>query len=808
MLDWKITDAPNPEEARPEAASAPARPLRRGLPRGAWILLSSVIVFVILVAALYSGWTRAHTRLAVQQALAQEFSTITAKDISQIKSLYGADDSDWDVAYTRWALAGQAAPRPLPFLYPLTTTGQLTVLDPFAPNVLRAEVAHPFSTTQGQVLTFTTTYFFAFTHEQWQRIEPPANYWGEQHAYVGPYLTIFYWEPDQPLVDELGPFLDHIVNQLCADWDCPADFKYELRLTDTLPAPLGMSKPPADARPTDPLFFDVILAHRLYAREPILQMASPHIMGYPADAASRDLYRRALGWQVLAQTSAHLGYRITTGVDPLLNPLYFGLLAEIGARLGLDSAPSEAPLLITDLAELEWLGQWNNGFSLSNSEARAKLRPAFALIHHLLSGTSTEEQTRLHNRLWSAETGLEWIETGLSLTREATQARFDQAIHDAFNIQSRVSGDFDWALACTAGPAVLSLGDGEVRYLLSDVDGANTSFYGGSTTWAADGQHIFVSGYGLVVDLATGSIRWTSTPAIGYAERYTLLNDDWLAYLFWPATNRNDSGQVIQTPEVKFQNLRDPSLTRPSSENVWDYNLSPDRRWMALTHLLGPDPLDPNPNVLYPNPTLSLIPVEGGPPLWEGQGAYPGWSADSRQLIYSEFDFTNRLTGFRRIEVETGDSHLLIDRASLALQSELTYGQAVWSPTGEWLSLVTTGVSTRNQVWFIHPDGSEAHSVFSNAGYITPPRFSADGQLVAILAYKPDGTSGQLQLLRVPTGEIVQTIRGPQSYDWSPTGHQLALATTSGLQILTDLASEPQRLNTTACYSVAWNPQP
>lgn len=798
MLDWKITEAPNQDEARPEAA-APPHPTWRGLPRGAWILVSGVIGLVVVGAGLYSWWTQVNTHRAVQQALAQEASIIAAKDMDQIKTLYGMNDSDWDVAYTRWALAGQAAPRPLPFLYPLTTTGQITVLDPFAPNVLRAEVAHPFTNTHGQVLTFTTTYFYAFANDAnvWQRIEPPANYWGEQRAYKRPYLTVFYWEPDQQLVDELGPFLDNLLNQLCAEWDCPADFKYELHLTDTLPDPLSLSKPPVEAQPTDPLFFDVLLSQRLYARQAVFHIPSPRVMGYPADAASRDLYRRSFGWQVLAQTSAHLGYRATDGLSPLLNPLYFGLLAEVGARLGLDSALAKAPLVITDLTELDWLGQWgNNGFSLSNSGARARLRPAHALMHNLLRDTSTDEQARLLTHLWEAEAGLDWVETGLGLTPEAAQARFDEAARDAFQIQSRVSGAFDWALSCAAGPAVLSLSDGEVRYVLAA--DPNSSSYGSSTTWAADGQHLFVSGYGLLVDLATGSIRWMTTPVVGYPDRYTLVNENVLAYLFWPAGER-DGRQSY--PTLQFQDLRDPQLALAPVENVWDYSLSPDHRWMALTRFTDLD-------ALYVDPTLSLIPAEGGPPVWETHSAYPVWSADSRQLIYAKFDAANRLIAFYRLEIETGESHLVVDRSSLALSLESSYAQAVWSPTGEWLSIVTVGAATHNQIWFIRPDGSDATLTFINDGYIAPPRFSADGQFLAMTVYPPDGNNSQLQIMRVPTGEIVQTIRSPQNFDWSPTGHQLAIATASGLQLLTFPTAEPLRLNATVCHSVAWNPKP
>jgi len=514
MLDWKITDAPDVDETRP-APAAPPPPTRRGLPRSAWLLMGSVIILAVLGAGVYSWWTRASARLAVQQALAQESSAVAARDAPQINKLYGTDDANWGQAYTRWALDGQAAPRPQPFLYPLTTTGQLTTLEPFASNVLRGEVARPFSTTQGQVLTFTTDYFFAFNDDLWQRIAPPANYWGQQQAYLGPYLTIFYWEPDQALVEELGPYLNHLLAQVCAEWDCPADYKYQLHLTDTLPRPLSLAKPPTDAQPTDPLFFDVVLTHQLYASEPVFRMASPRVMGYPADAASRDYFRRALGWLVLGQTSAHFSYPEAQNIIPLLNPLYFGLLVETGVRLGLDAPQPDLPLVVGDLTALDWVGQWGGGFSLTTRNVRSRLRSAQAFTHELLQDEPPETEARLLLALWEHTSGLDWMAQGLGLTPEAAQARLDEAMRAAIRIQSRVSGDFDWALACAAGPAVLALSEGEVRYLLSEADAANNFYYGGQVVWAADGERIVISGHSLLADMPTGLIRWARQPIGG-----------------------------------------------------------------------------------------------------------------------------------------------------------------------------------------------------------------------------------------------------------------------------------------------------
>jgi hypothetical protein len=793
MLDWKITDAPHQDEARPEVALPPPSPHRRGWPRGALLLVGSVIVLVMVGAGLYSWWTRTTTRLAVQQALAQEASAVSDENIEQIRTLYGTSDSDWDVAYTRWALAGQAAPRPLPFLYPLTTTGQLRGLEPFAPSVLRAEVAHPFTNTQGQVLTFTTTYFFAFANDSnaWQRIEPPAHYWGEQRAYVGPYLTILYWEPDQSLVDELGPFLDNLLNQLCAEWECPADYKYELNFTGTLPNPLSLLKPPEEARPTDPLFFDVLAAFRSSVRTPALRLASPRVMGYPSDALSRAYFQRALGWQMLEQTSVSLGYDQTQSIAPLLNPMYYGVLAEIGQRLGLETALPDTPLIIDEMASLDF----SRDLSLTDDEARGKLRPALAFIHRLIRDEAPGTTARLLRALWEDTTELDWIATGLNLNPTQAQARFDESMRDAIQIQSRVAGDFDWALACSAGPAVLSLEDGLTQYLLTPADATANFYYGGSTAWADDGQRMLVSGYGLLANLATGRIHWVASPHDSYGDRYTFINEDVVAYLDWPAGDNPE----LQNPRLRFYNVRDPYRTPPLIENVWNYVVSPDRQWLALSQLVGAGDY-------FSSASLSLIPAGGGPPRWTGPGAYPTWSPDSQQLVYAEYASDGRWQVMHRLDLASAESQVVINRSSLGSPTDISYAQAVWSPDGEWLVVVIGGEASGYQLWRMRPDGSEAQIIFSGKDYIGPPQFSADGQYLATMVYPPP-SNGELHLMRMPTGEVIQTVTGLQAFAWSVSGHQLAVATFQGLHWLTEPTAEPRKLNNSVCYSIAWNPQ-
>ncbi len=282
----------------------------------------------------------------------------------------------------------------------------------------------------------------------------------------------------------------------------------------------------------------------------------------------------------------------------------------------------------------------------------------------------------------------------------------------------------------------------------------------------------------------------------GYSDRFTLLNNDLLAYIFWS----NEDANSRPSPTLRFQNLRDPGATPAPIENVWSYRVSPDQRFIALTQI-------DDVNTAFASSRLSVIPVEGGPPIWESAGASsPNWVPDGRQFIYAEFDSSGQWVAFRSVDLDSGESREFINRNLLSPPLEATYAEAVWSPTGEWLAMVTGGQPSNNQIWLVGPDGSEPRLMVVSQDYIGPPRFSADGQFLAAIVYAPN-SNGQLQIINVPTGEIVvQTIASLNAYDWSPTGHQLALAKYDGLYRLTDPAAEPQRLNNNACYSVAWNP--
>lgn len=794
MLDWKITDAPAPDEIRSEAAPPPPpAPARRGRLRGAWIMVSGVIVLVVVGAGLYSWWTRATTHQAVQQALAQEASAVNGQDIQQIRTLYGTSDSEWDTVYTRWALARQAAPRPLPFLYPLTTTGELLLVDAFAPNVLRAEVAHPFTNVQGQVLTFTTTYFFTFANaaNAWQRIEPPANYWGDQRAYLSPYLTILYWEPDQPLVDELGPYLDNLLTQLCAEWDCPADYKYELNFTETLPNPLSLLQPPEEAQPTDPLFFDVLMSFHSRVRVQAFRLASPRVMGSPTNAASLDYFRRALGWQMLLQTSVSIGYHDSRINLPLINPLYFGLLGNVGQRLGLDAQAPDLPVLIDDLGSVDLM----RDFNLTTNAARKKLRPAQAFMQRLLRDEPAQTEAELLAALWEYPMGIEWFAAGLDLTPTQAQNRFDETMRDAIQIQTEVRGDFDLALSCNAGPAVLSLDDGVVHYLLSPAGADNYPAYGGAAAWADDGQRIMISGYGFLADLAVGRIQWVMSPQASYVDNYTFLTDDVLVAVNWPSGNNVET----QNPALRFHNLRDPHQTPPAIENVWNYAASPDRQWLALAQLsVGGD--------FFNSASLRLIPAQGGPPLWTGAGAYPSWSPDGQQLTYTEYDSDGRWTAIHRLDLASAESTEIITRAELGSPREAAYGQVVWSPADDWLIFVTGGEGLGYQLWRLRPDGSEAQLLLAGENYMLPPQFSADGLYGAVMSYPP-ASNGELRIVHMPTGEVVQTINGVQAFAWSTSDQRLAVANFQGIFWLAEPQAKLQQLNNSICYSIDWNPR-
>jgi hypothetical protein len=128
-----------------------------------------------------------------------------------------------------------------------------------------------------------------------------------------------------------------------------------------------------------------------------LNIASPYAAGYPADAASADLLRRAIALDVLSQTAKALSLA-RGGQDTSHNAFLYALAARMAARLHLDRVPVAGLLTAATPISSGEMWQWQS----SQAGAPAALRAALAVMNYLLLDRPDEAEFKLFRALRSS----------------------------------------------------------------------------------------------------------------------------------------------------------------------------------------------------------------------------------------------------------------------------------------------------------------------------------------------------------------------------------------------------------------------
>ena len=215
-----------------------------------------------------------------------------------------------------------------------------------------------------------------------------------------------------------------------------------------------------------------------------------------------------------------------------------------------------------------------------------------------------------------------------------------------------------------------------------------------------------------VLDVETGrrKVLYTSEASIQAPNwtpdgRALIYNQDGLLYRFDLATRR-------------------PSVipTGFATQNNNDHVLSPDGRWLGLSHHA---PEHGGRSIIY------VVPIEGGTPRQvtpAGPSYLHGWSPDGRYLVYTaerdgEYDIY-------RIPVEGGEEVRLTHTPGLDDGPE-------YSPDGQYIYFNSVRSGTM-QIWRMRPDGTEPEQLTDDAFNNWFPHVSPDGRWVLFLSYLPD----------------------------------------------------------------------
>lgn len=793
ILDWEITAAPASDEFPPlelAAFTPPTEPRFRSLPsislhvtRRIGLVLGSVILTAVLGLGLFWAWNRYSQQRIIQGLIAAEEQAAAGRDIRQLQKLYHPAYADWIKAQARWVIRGHAAPLPLPYLRPADDASVTRSISALAPNVMYAEVVRPFLLPDGRLARFSLTQFYQLTNSEWRRIPPPMSFWGEARVYVSPYVNVTYWQADAALVAELGPKLNAALERACAEWECPPDFKFNLHFTDSAPAaPSYTGSPDPSTIGNGPLLFEIVLATPFQSLTSSLHLPSPQAMGNPADATATEFFKRALTLQVLSQAARHITLK-QGGLDQNRNAFFYALIARTAARQGLETPETLAERTLNLVVDADHL--WNVDLSFERTQGeREALQGALALTNQLLGGLPSEVEQQLFRALRRGHYATTWLAEGLALSREEFQAYFDTAMERAFQVKGLVTGAYEFALTCQGGPRLFSRGGLSPTPLLAGRIEENYSL-----SWSPNGQHLGLGVFErfMIVDMDSGVVMWLPTPLPRFQASLnmpTWLSNSVLIYGAWPQFR--DSS----TPTFHFFDISNPNQDQPSLSYVVYYMPSPHRRLLALG-LTDAGTFDRR---------IAVMPTTGGRLTPIEAGAAPSWSPDSQSLVYVQTHSTGTLKSFRIADLGSGDAHDLLDVDALHVFTP--DAQAVWSPTGEQIALVAGP-----QPALINADGSNLRLLKRRAANFINLAFSTDGQFLATTVSNAGPTS--VIVYDAVTGEEIRFMPDVIHFDWSPTGHELAVVADTGLYLLTepgDEGSALEQLANTPCFSVEWNP--
>jgi Tol biopolymer transport system component len=189
------------------------------------------------------------------------------------------------------------------------------------------------------------------------------------------------------------------------------------------------------------------------------------------------------------------------------------------------------------------------------------------------------------------------------------------------------------------------------------------------------------------------------------------------------------------------------------------------------------------------------------------------WSPDSKRIAYTPLEADGSTRTVRVADAATGTSREILNSRDLGAPDYIP-GLVAWSPSGEQLTFLLVGpepqASPSTWLGLVNADSSSLEWLSQENGLIIRHGFSADGQYLAAARYDSGQQSvqdGQLVIYSVLGHSRLATLEHTWNFTWSPTGHQLAVIGSSGVDLIPDIGS-PQRQNlaTDSCTEVRWNP--
>ncbi|MCX7985447.1 MAG: SMP-30/gluconolactonase/LRE family protein [Bacteroidales bacterium] len=267
-----------------------------------------------------------------------------------------------------------------------------------------------------------------------------------------------------------------------------------------------------------------------------------------------------------------------------------------------------------------------------------------------------------------------------------------------------------------------------------------------------------------VLDITTGKreIIYKTTEPIE-APNWT---PDGQAFIF------NSRGLLFRLDKGKTKPIQIPTHFATSNNN--DHGISPDGKWIAISHH---DPNLPQGE----NSLIYILPLEGGIPRKITNLApsyWHGWSPDGKWLVYTAK--RDKKWNIFKISVDGGEEVQLTNNEYLNDGPE-------FSPDGKYIWF-NSNRSGRMQIWKMQPDGTEQEQVTYDEYQNWFPHFSPNGKHVIYLSYLPQVDSWEhpyykevmlhVMSLEGKDKHVVAYLYGGQGTinvpSWSPDGKKVA----------------------------------
>lgn len=334
-LDWEILDQDDKWPTLP-APPPPQRQWRKPV-----IALAIVVITILGAAGGYLAWLY-RTRLKqvsepVRAVALLEARAVASNDRELFLALQDPDNPDWRRAQEE--RFGQLEQVGIPE-FGWQVAGEPHWSDvALEPGGAQIEATYRFTVEnplpQGPTLVvLRVPQFYRQVGRDWVRALPNlVDYWGRWQVEQREHVTVGYYRRDADIIEPLIPLLDSVVERLCYQVSCPAQVVVTFQVS-------------ADSLVPSRLHFNFSSNHLT------LDVASPHLWGVPADAASRNEFYRAIQTH-LARGLLEYGLGRQQRAHPFYRTVEQWQLADLGLQ-----GPLITPAMTRTLAAQLQAGVW------------------------------------------------------------------------------------------------------------------------------------------------------------------------------------------------------------------------------------------------------------------------------------------------------------------------------------------------------------------------------------------------------------------------------------------------------------------